>query len=86
MNVMQDFGGSRYQGVKKVRQMSLVSWRPEIPSLILGLTIGVCAGIATSNFIIAQGGDENPAETQQMEEVIQHESVKFEFYDVLKNR
>ena len=86
MNVMQDFGGSRYQGVKKVRQMSLVSWRPEIPSLILGLTIGVCAGIVTSNLIIAQGGDENPAETKQMEEVIQHESVKFEFYDVLKNR
>ena len=86
MDVMQDFGGSRYKGGKEVRQMSSVSWRPEIPSLILGFTLGLCVGIGASNLTIAQDGDENSAEKQPMEEVIRHESVKFEFYGVLKNR
>ncbi len=86
MDVMQDFGGSRYKGVKEVRHMSSVSWRPEIPSLILGLTLGVCVGFVASNLTSAQGGGESSAETQPMEEVIHHDSVKFEFYDVLKNR
>ena len=86
MDVMQDFGGSRYKGVKEVRHMSSVSWRLGIPSLILGLTLGVCVGFVASNLTIAQGGGESSAETQPMEEVIHHDSVKFEFYDVLKNR
>ena len=86
MDVMQDFGGSHYKGVKQAPQMSPVSWRPEIPSLILGLTLGVCVGFAASNLTIAKVGVRSSAETQPMEEVIHHESVKFEFYDVLKNR
>jgi hypothetical protein len=86
MDVMKDFGGSRYKGGKEVGQMSSVSWRPEIPSLILGLALGVCVGFAASNLTIAKVGGRSFAETQPMEEVIHHESVKFEFYDVLKNR
>ena len=86
MDVMKDFGGSHYRGVKTVEQTPSAPWRPEIPSLILGFTLGLCGGIGASNLTIAQDGDENSAEKQPMEEVIRHESVKFEFYGVLKNR
>lgn len=86
MKVMQDFGGSRYKGVKGVRLISSAPWRPEIFSLLLGLTLGITIGIVASNLNIAQGGGESSAEILLVEEVNQDESVKFEFYDVLKNR
>ena len=86
MDVMQDFGGSRYEGVKGVRQISSAPWRPEIISLLLGLILGICIGIVASNLNIAQDGGESSAEIQSMEEVSQDKSVKFQFYDVLKNR
>lgn len=86
MDVMKDFGGSRYRGVETVEQTPSAPWRLERPSLILGFTLGLCVGIGASNLTIAQGGGESSAETQPMEEVIHHDSVKFEFYDVLKNR
>ena len=86
MDVMKDFGGSRYKGVKGARRNSFAPWRPEIFSLLLGLTLGICVGIMASNLNIAQGGGESSAEIQLVGEVNQDESVKFEFYDVLKNR
>ena len=70
----------RYEGVKKAAQMSLVSWRPEIPSLIMGLTVGICAEIAASNLSITQDNSEDSVD------VAQFESYKFEFYEALKNR
>ena len=42
MDVMKDFGGSRYKGVKGARRNSFAPWRPEIFSLLLGLTLGIC--------------------------------------------
>lgn len=86
MDVMRDFRESRYRRVKEVRHMSPVSWRPEIPSLILGLTIGVCAGIAASGLSITQDNSEGSAEGKPGGDVAQYESFKFEFYEVLKNR
>jgi len=86
VDVMQDFGGSRYERVNGVRQISSAPWRLEIFSLLLGLTLGICVGIMASNLNIAEGGGESSAEIQLVGEVNQNESVKFEFYDVLKNR
>ena len=86
MDVMQDFGGSRYKGVKQAPQMSPVSWRPEIPSLIMGLTIGICDGIAASNLSITQDNSEGSADEKPAGDVAKYESFKFEFYEVLKNR
>lgn len=86
MDVMKNFGGSRYRCVKTIEQTPSATWRPDLPSLILGLTLGVCVGFVAPNLTIAQDGDENSAEKQPIEEVIKDEAVKFEFYDVLKNR
>jgi len=53
IDVMLDFGGSRYKEVKELRQMSSVSWSHEIPSLGLALNLGVCVRFVASNLTVA---------------------------------
>ena len=82
---MQDFAKYRTRASTNPAE---AQWMPEIPSLALGAALG---SIFTIMAMATIDSDATPApnlsnETELLAEQLQSQTVKFEFYDVLKKR
>lgn len=82
---MQDFAKYRTRASTNPTE---AQWIPEIPSLVLGAVLG---SIFTIMAMATIDSDATPApnlsnETELLAEQLQSQTVKFEFYDVLKKR
>ena len=83
MHEMQDF--AKYKKVI-LKKPTATQWIPDIPSVLLGAVLGsiitVIALAYTEAVPVSNLYEENELVTEQ----IQGQSLKFEFYGVLKNR
>lgn len=80
---MQDFVKYRTRASTNPTE---AQWIPEIPSLALGAVLGSIITLIALSYTESESVPDLLEESELVAEQIQSSSVKFEFYDLLKNR
>ena len=80
---MQEF--AKYKKVV-LEKPAATQWIPEIPSLVLGAVLGSVFTFAALSKINTAQISNVPATSELVAEQLREQSIKFEFYDVLKSR
>ena len=83
MHSPQDFAKYKKMVLKKP---AAIQWVPGIPSLLRGALLGLVFTFAALSKINTAQISNVPATSELVAEQIREQSIKFEFYDVLKNR
>ena len=83
---MQDFVNYREHTDSEASRAYSAGWSPDIPSLVIGILLGVAACLAGLRVAQTKADQAVFIETPIILEEVAEKPFVFEFYDILKNR
>ena len=83
---MQDFANYREHTASEASRAHSAIWSPDIPSLVIGILLGVAACLAGLKVAQTKADQAVFIEAPIILEEVAEKPFVFEFYDILKNR
>ena len=83
---MQDFANYREHTDSEASRAYNAAWSPDIPSLVIGILLGVAACLAGLKIAQTKADQTVFIEAPIILEEVAEKPFVFEFYDILKNR